>query len=106
LPSPFRGVWRGCGSSGLSGFFGLSGSENETIQINQIDCLGTASSTRTRRPDHLQNDGFAHDFAVDLPARITEKAYDPNNLLDPINRYHPALRADRSKHSAELRVMD
>ena len=63
-------------------------------------------SSRTRRPDHLQNDGFVRDFAVDLPARITEKAYDPNNLRDPINRYHPALRADRSKHSAELRVMD
>jgi hypothetical protein len=41
-----------------------------------------------------------------LPAQITEIAYDLHNPLDPINRYHPALRADRSKHSAELRVMD
>lgn len=57
-------------------------------------------------PYHLQNDGFAHDFAVDLPAQITETAYDLHNPLDPIDHDQPAFCADWSKHSAELKVVD
>ena len=37
--NPSRGVWRESGSSDLSGSCGLSGSENEINEINQIDGL-------------------------------------------------------------------
>ena len=46
---------------------------------------------RTLCPTPSPSNGYVQDFAVDFPHPITETAYDSNDLLDPINRFNPAL---------------
>ena len=48
-----HGTWRGSGSSSFFGLYGLSGSVNETNQINQTHLINFPESSLAGRLTHL-----------------------------------------------------